>query len=111
MAAGKPWADRLEEVIPRIMDVCGIVEPAGVHGDAVLSACHYAPNACCVAGPEDLAVMSWEHAGAIPPRWDFGSTLAFWSEGIPDRVNAPAARAVLAELAGLPDQDRPDRPR
>ena len=37
--------------------------------------------------------MSWEHAGAIPPRWDFGSTLAFWSEGIPDRVNAPAARA------------------
>jgi hypothetical protein len=43
--------------------------------------------------------MSWEHAGAIPPRWDFGSTLAFWSEGIPDRVNEPAAQAVVAGYA------------
>jgi hypothetical protein len=105
-AAGKPWADRLAEVIPMIMDVCGIVEQPGANGDAVLSACHYAPNAFCVAGPDDLAVMSWEHAGAIPPRWDFGSTLAFWSEGIPDRVNAPAAKAVVAGYAG--EYDLPD---
>ena len=98
-AAGKPWADRLDEVIPMIMDVNGIVEQADPNGDAVLSACHYAPSAFCVAGPDDLAVMSWEHAGAIPPRWDFGSTLAFWSEGIPDRVNGPAAKAVVAGYA------------
>lgn len=98
-AAAKPWADRLDEVIPMIVDVNDIVEQADPNRDAVLSACHYAPNAFCVAGPDDLAVMSWEHAGAIPPRWDFGSTLAFWSEGIPDRVNAPAARAVVAGYA------------
>jgi hypothetical protein len=51
--------------------------------------------------------MSWEHAGAIPPRWDFGSTLAFWSEGIPGRVNAPAARAVLAGYAA--EYELPER--
>lgn len=105
-AAGRPWADRLEEVIPMIVDVSGIVEQADANGDAVLSACHYAPSAFCVAGPDDLAVMSWEHAGAIPPRWDFGSTLAFWSEGVPGRVNAPAAKAVVAGYATeyqLPD--------
>lgn len=105
-AAGRAWADRLDEAIPVIMDACDIVEQADPNGDAVLSACHYAPNAFCVAGPDDLAVMSWEHAGAIPPRWDFGSTLAFWSEGIPGRVNAPAAKAVVAGYAAeyeLPD--------
>jgi hypothetical protein len=105
-AAGRAWADRLGEVIPVIMDACAIVEQADPNAEAVLSACHYAPNAFCVAGPDDLAVMSWEHAGAIPPRWDFGSTLAFWSEGIPGRVNAPAAKAVVAGYSSefeLPD--------
>ena len=105
-AAGKPWADRLEEVIPMIMDVNGIVEKADPDADVVLSACHYAPNAFCVAGSDDLAVMSWEHAGAIPPRWDFGGTLASWSQGVLGRVNEPAARAVVAGYAAeheLPD--------
>lgn len=104
--AGRPWADRLDEVIPMIMEVSGIVEGADPNGDAVLSACHYAPSAFCVAGPDDLAVMSWEHAGAIPTRWDFGSTLAFWSEGIPDQVSEPAVRAMVAGYAAeheLPD--------
>jgi hypothetical protein len=46
-AAGKPWAGRLEEVIPMIMDVGGIVEPTGANVDPVLSACttHPAPSA------------------------------------------------------------------
>jgi hypothetical protein len=52
-----------------------------------------------VAGGDDLAVMSWEHAGAMPPRWDFGGTLASWSEGVLGRVNEPAAKAVLAGYA------------
>lgn len=33
-------------------------------GEAVLSACHYASSAFCLAGGDDLAVMSWEYAGA-----------------------------------------------
>jgi thiamine kinase-like enzyme len=44
-------------------------------------------------------VISWEHAGAIPPAWDLGSTTAFWSEGVLDQVNAVAARAVVAGYA------------
>jgi hypothetical protein len=99
VAAGRPWSDQLAAAIPLLMDVSGIVEHANPDGDAVLSACHYAPSAFCVAGPHDLAVMSWEHAGAIPPRWDFGSTVAFWSEGVPGRVHDTAAKAVVAGYA------------
>ena len=40
--------------------------------------------------------MSWEHAGAIPPRWDFGGTLASWSVGVLGRVNEPATKALFA---------------
>ncbi len=99
------WAERLADVLPALVEVSGIVEPAGADEDTVLSACHYAPNAFRVVGTDDLAVVSWEHAGAIPPRWDLGGTLAAWSEGILDGVNAPAAKALLAgynEEAELP---------
>lgn len=97
--AGKLWAERLAQVIPVITDVGGIVESLDVSEKLVLSACHYAPNAFCVVGRDNLAVMSWEHAGAIPPRWDLGGTVASWSEGVLGTVNAPAARAVLAAYA------------
>lgn len=61
-----------------------------------------------VAGPDDLVVLSWEHAGAIPPRWDLGHTLATWSSGVLDQVNAPAARALVggyAEESRVPPLD------
>lgn len=93
--AGRPWADRLDEVIPTLLEANTVVEPAPSQG-LVLSGCHYAPGAFCVAGADDLAVMTWEHAGAIPPRWDFGSTLFFWSQGALGKVYAPAAKALVA---------------
>jgi hypothetical protein len=102
---GRPWAGRLADVIPQLLDVSGIVESADRAGETVLSACHYAPNAFCVAG-DDLAVMSWEHAGAIPPRWDFGATVASWSEGVVGSVNEPAVKAALAGYAA--EYDVPD---
>ena len=105
-AAGKPWADRLGEVIPMIVDANAIVEKVDPDGEVLLSACHYAPNAFSVAGA-GLAVMSWEHAGAIPPRWDFGGTVASWSEGVLGRVNEPAAKAVLAGYAAEYEVPRP----
>ena len=96
-----PWADRLAEVIPALVDVSGIVEP--VHGPAaantVLSGRHYATNAFRVTGPDDLAVMTWEHAGAIPPRWDLGGALFLWSGGVPGEVNVGAVRALVAGYA------------
>lgn len=98
-AQGVPWADQLAAVIPAIVDVSGIVEAADPGDAAVLSACHYAPNAFRVAGPDDLTVVSWEHAGAMTPRWDLGGTLAAWSGGVLDGVNATAANALLAGYA------------
>jgi hypothetical protein len=94
--AAKPWADRLEAVIPTLLEANTVVEPAPPSEDLVLSGCHYAPGAFAVAGADDLAVMTWEHAGAIPPRWDFGSTLFFWSQGVLGKVHGPAAKALVA---------------
>ena len=51
--------------------------------------------------------MSWEHAGAMPPRWDLGGTLATWSQGVLDGVNPAAARALLAGYAEVADVPRP----
>lgn len=104
---GMPWADRLAEAIPAITDVSGIVEPADGPAAAVtvLSGRHYATNAFRVAGPNDLVVMGWDHAGAIPPRWDLGGVLAGWSGGVPGEINSGAAQAVVAgyaEVSPLP---------
>jgi hypothetical protein len=97
---GTPWAGRLDEAIPYVMDAYGVVEPLDRAGEVVFSACHYA---FATMGPDDLAVTTWEHAGATPVRWEFGSLLAEWSGGVHDAVNAPAAAAFTAgyvEAAG-----------
>ena len=96
---GMPWADRLAQVIPGVVNLSGIIEPVDPAAPVVLSACHYAPNAFRVAGPDDLVVTGWDHAGSIPPRWDLGGTLAGWSGGAADEVNRPAVRALLAGYA------------
>ena len=96
---GMPWADRLAEVIPGIVDVSRTVEPVDAAADVVLSACHYAPNAFRVAGRDDLVVTGWDHAGSIPRRWDLGGTLAGWSGGAGGEVHASAAKALLAGYA------------
>lgn len=102
--AGKPWADGLAEAIPTIVDTYSLVEPLDSAGETVLSAGHFA---FCTVGADDLAVMGWDHASAMPTRWEFGQNLAGWSEGVLGRVNGAAARAFLAGYAqtnGVPDR-------
>jgi hypothetical protein len=105
--SGRPWAEQLAEAVPAIVDVSGIVEAAGPSEDLVLSACHYAPNSFRIAGPDDLAVISWEHAGAMQPRWDLGGTLEAWSGGIDDSVNVAAAKALIEGYAQHVDVPAP----
>lgn len=95
------WAGRLAALIPSLVDVSGIVEPADGPAAAttLLSGRHYAPGAFRVTAADDLAVMTWEHAGAIPPRWDLGGALSLWSGGVPGEVNAAAVRALVAGYA------------
>jgi hypothetical protein len=105
-ARGMPWADRLAEVIPGIVDSTRIIEPVDPAEPVVLSACHYAPNAFRVAGPDDLVVTGWDHAGSIRPRWDLGGTLSGWSGGAAEEVNGATVRALLsgyAEEATVPE--------
>ena len=90
-----PWAHALAAAIPAIVELSTIVDRGDPNDAAVLSACHYAPDAFRTAG-DDLVVVSWEYAGAMTPRWDLGHALARWSAGVgADEVNAPAGRALL----------------
>jgi hypothetical protein len=89
------WADALAGAIPAIAEVSAIVDPGDPNDVAVLTACHFTPDAFRTAG-DDLVVVLWEHAGAMPPRWDLGHALARWSAGVgTEDVNAPAAQALL----------------
>jgi hypothetical protein len=89
------------------VDAYGLVESVEAAGETVLSAAHWAPNGFCIVGSDDLAVMGWDHASAMPIRWDFGGTLAAWSGGLPGQVHEPAAQAFVAGYAdtnGVPDR-------
>ncbi len=98
-ARNAPWVDRLAEVIPSIVEACEIIEPAEAAGEVVLSGCHYATNAFRVVGAGDLMVTGFDHAGAIPVRWDLGGTLAAWSGGVGGQLNVAALRALHAGYA------------
>ena len=102
--AAVPWAEALAAAIPAIVDVSTVIDSGDPNDAAVLSACHYAPDAFRTAG-DDLVFVTWEYAGAMPPRWDLGHALARWSAGVnAEEVNAVAARALLeAYRAGAPD--------
>lgn len=93
---GLEWAERLDQAIPQVMDAYEIVESLEAAGEVVFSACHFA---FATVGADDLAVTTWEHAGATPVRWEFGTLLAGWSGGVHDAVNAPAAAAFTAAYA------------
>jgi hypothetical protein len=104
--AGARWADALADAIPEIVQVSMVMDRGDPNDTAVMSACHFGPDAFRTAG-DDLVVVSWEHAGAMPPRWDLGQALARWSAGVEaDEVNAPAAQALLdayrGEARGVP---------
>lgn len=73
--------------------------PGPAAGITFLSGHHYAPSAFRITGFDDLAVMTREHAGAIPPRWDLGGALFLWSGGVPGKVNAAAVQALVAGYA------------
>jgi hypothetical protein len=93
--AAVPWADAFAAAIPAIVDVSTVIDSVDPNDAAVLSACHYAPDAFRTAG-DDLVFVTWEYAGAMPPRWDLGHALARWSAGVnADDVNEPAALALL----------------
>jgi hypothetical protein len=90
-----PWADALADAIPAIVEVSTVIDGGDPNDTAVISACHFAPDAFRTVG-DDLVVVSWEYAGAIPPRWDLGQALARWSAGADaEEVNAPAAQSLL----------------
>lgn len=105
-SAGMPWADRFATVIPTLVDVGGVVEVVDPEAALVLAAGNYGPSAVRVGSAGELVVMTWEHAGTVPRRWDLGGAITSWSAGVPGGINRGAVTALVAgyaELADLPE--------
>jgi Ser/Thr protein kinase RdoA (MazF antagonist) len=105
-AYGMTWASALRRVLPHVVDLRGMaadVEPPA----AILCHCALAPSNVRVARDDRLAVLGWEHAGAMSPSWELANVLEAWTVGpFGDPPNVVAARALLdayrAEVGHLP---------
>ncbi|HEY3060584.1 MAG TPA: phosphotransferase [Chloroflexota bacterium] len=91
---GASWADDLANAIPSLLDLSAIgsADPP----PSVLCHCNLGPGNVRVSAGGQLAVLGWEHAGALPPAWELGSALMAWAMGPGNEpLNVAAARALL----------------
>ena len=51
-------------------------------------------------GPDGLVVIDWEHAGALPPGWEFSYVVAAWCAGQRDATGACALPDAYRECGG-----------
>lgn len=101
------WADALAEAIPGVVALDAVCDQRDPNGRAILSHAWPAPDAVRVAGHDEILVVGWEHASAIPPDWELGDALRAWSQGSDLELGAAAARSLLdayRELTGGPDR-------
>lgn len=92
-AAKAPFAEALTAALPGIIDLVGTAPPEGFMGPCVL--CHCDLNAGNIwSGRGGLALIDWEHAGAIPPLWELGAALTTWAIGPDGSVDNAAAEAL-----------------
>lgn len=105
---GVAWADALAAAVPGFLALDAVRDERDPNEHAILSHAWFAPGAIRIAGGDEVAVVGWEHASAIPPDWELGDALRAWSEGVDLELGgAAAARALLdgyRELAGGPDR-------
>lgn len=99
-AHGMTWASELRRALPNVVDLCGMtadVEPPA----AIVCHCALAPSNVRVARDGHLALLGWEHAGAMPPSWELANVLEVWTVGpFGDPPNVAAERALLDAYRG-----------
>lgn len=103
------WADALAAAVPGFLALDAVCDESDPNPRAILSHAWPAPDAVRIAGDDEVLVVGWEHACAIPPDWELGDALRAWSEGGDLELGAAAARSLLdtyRECAGGPDELR-----
>lgn len=92
---GVDWADALESAIAGFVALDAMCDIDDPNPRAILSHAWAAPDAVRIAGPDDIVVVGWEHASAIPPDWELASALRAWSEGSEPELGAAASQSLL----------------
>ncbi|MFI5695828.1 hypothetical protein ACIA58_28510 [Kribbella sp. NPDC051586] len=75
--AGKPWADRLEAMLPVWFDLQAIeadVDP----GELILCNSNLIPTHVRLGRDDELIVMEWDFAGSMTPALELGAALTQW---------------------------------
>ncbi|MEV4263576.1 hypothetical protein [Kribbella sp. NPDC049584] len=75
--AGKPWADRLEAILPLWLDLQTIeaeVDPA----ELILCNSNLIPTHIRLGRDDELIVMEWDFTGSMTPALELGSALTQW---------------------------------
>lgn len=75
--AGKPWADRLEAILPVWLDLQTIeaeIQPA----ELILCNSNLIPTHVRLGRDDELIVMEWDFAGSMTPALELGSALTQW---------------------------------
>jgi Ser/Thr protein kinase RdoA (MazF antagonist) len=104
---GAPWAEALAAAVPGFVALDAVRDERDPNARAILSHAWPAPDAVRIAGRDDVVVVGWEHASAIPPDWELGAALRAWSEHGDPELGAAAAQSLLEayrDIAGGPDR-------
>ena len=101
------WAEDLAAAVPGFLALHAVVDERDPNERAILSHAWPAPDAVRLAGDDEVVVVGWEHACAIPPDWELGAALRAWSEGWEYGAGVDAAQALLdayREQTGGPER-------
>ncbi|MDQ6806693.1 MAG: phosphotransferase [Actinomycetota bacterium] len=100
---GAAWAEALAEAVPGFVTLDAVRDERDPNARAVLSHACLSPDVVRIAGRDEILVLGWEHASAIPPDWELGDALRAWSEGSDLELGAAAARSLLNAYRELVD--------
>ncbi len=104
---GAAWGEALADAVPGFLSLDAVRDERDPNARAILSHAWPSPDAVRIAGREEVVVVGWEHASAIPPDWELGDALRAWSEGGDLELGAAAARSFLdayRQLTGRPEE-------
>lgn len=93
--AGCDWADDLERAVPGFVALDSILDRDDPNPRAIFTKAWHAPSGSRVLAGRRLALVGWEHSGAVPMDWDVAAAVCAWSETVEGGYDLVAAKAFL----------------